>query len=145
MNTSGTNSKFDWVKRGLSERGRAVNRTRGISRARGWGISRTRGRFGVAGFAFVPDIGDESGLVIGDLVSHDLSSAVGKKDSVFAGGGVTVALFVLGKVHSGIFVGHGVFVAVLGRSVLVDGGGAISRGGLEADATATRAKKANKD
>ena len=55
---------------------------------------------------FVPDVGDEAGGGVADVVRHDLGPAVGKLDAVFAGGGVSVAVLVVAEVGAaGVAVG----------------------------------------
>mgnify|MGYP006877618817 CR=1 FL=1 len=109
-------------------------RSRGI---RSWGISRSGlvgGLvFGVLGDTLVLDIGDVSGVVIGDGVGHDLSATVRKSDAVFAVGGVSVTGLVGSEVHAGVSVLDGVFVGVGGGNVgvgglVIGGGRGVGRG-----------------
>lgn len=73
--------------------------------------------FGGTRSSFITDVGDES-FFFGGAVAHDLSSAVGEFDSVFAGGLVVVPLLLTLESSAGVGVGGGVLESVrLGLSV----------------------------
>jgi len=104
-----------------------------VSWGRGGLVSGSRGGFvgsgfGVGGFSFVFHISDITFGTSG--VSDDLDTAVGKVDTVFAAGGISVAGLLLREGGFGVVVGDAVLVAVDGGSIRVHlgGGGVGGRG-----------------
>jgi hypothetical protein len=74
----------------------AVDGSRGVGGSRG-GIGNS--------LALVPDVSDVTGVGVTDGVGHNLGSAVGELDAVFAVGGVSVSVLVVAEIGtSGVAV-----------------------------------------
>eukprot|EP00095_Tigriopus_kingsejongensis_P006259 snap_masked-scaffold136_size321413-processed-gene-1.0 protein:Tk06259 transcript:snap_masked-scaffold136_size321413-processed-gene-1.0-mRNA-1 annotation:"bcs-1 protein" len=69
----------------------------------------------------------------------DLGATIGKIHTVLAIGGITITSLVLAKVHSGVFVSHGVLVLVGGRLFVVSRGGSV--GGVVSDSNGGQGQK----
>ena len=114
----------------MVDRGRLVDGGGLVSRG-GGGLVLGGGGAGVAGRALVLHVGDVAGVVVGDVVAHDLGAAVGEEDAVLAVGGVAVAGLARAEVDTGVLVPDAVLVAVVGGGLLVLGrsvAGAVGEG-----------------
>ena len=97
----------------------------------------------ILGLALVPHISNIARVAIGHIVGDNLGAAVGKNNTVFAQGGVSVPFLILGEVGSGVRVGNSILISIdswgifigwgglvrswlVGRSRLVSGGWGIS-------------------
>eukprot|EP00095_Tigriopus_kingsejongensis_P006258 snap_masked-scaffold136_size321413-processed-gene-0.6 protein:Tk06258 transcript:snap_masked-scaffold136_size321413-processed-gene-0.6-mRNA-1 annotation:"cuticle protein" len=69
----------------------------------------------------------------------DLGATIGKIHTVLAIGGITITSLVLAKVHSGVFVSHGVLVLVGGGLFVVSRGGSV--GGVVSDSNGGQGQK----
>jgi len=117
---------------GYDDRLVSRSRDRLVSRSRGGLVGGSRGRFvgsgfGVGGFSFVFHISD---VTFGTgRVSDDLDTAVGKVDTVFAAGGISVAGLLLREGGFGVVVGDAILVAIDGGGIRVDLGSGVVGGG----------------
>ena len=116
---------------GLVGRGGLVSRGRLVSGGRlvGGGSFVGSGSGGVLCLAGVGHISNISAVGIVNLVVDSLSSAVGKSDTVGAGGGVAVSVLSGLEVGTGVIVGNGVSVSVNGGLVIFGLSGVV--GGLD--------------
>ena len=86
------------------------------------------GRRSVFGFTSVFDVSDVSAMSIVNMVSHNLESAIGKSNTVFARGSISVTVFILTKVSSRVVIGHSILVIVHRRDIGISGGRSVGRG-----------------
>jgi len=73
---------------------------------------------GVLSLALITDISDVAGVFV-DGVAHNLGAAIGKGNTVFAGGGITITVLLLVESGAGVVVGDGIAVLVDGGSVIL--------------------------
>lgn len=62
----------------------------------------------IMSLTLVSDISDVSGVSISNAVSHNLGTAIGKSHAVFAGGSISISLFVGSKVGSRVVISDGI-------------------------------------
>jgi len=84
----------------------------------------------VLGLSLVPDIGNVARVGISGSVAHNLGATVGKENTVLAGGGVLVAVLVLGKVDTRVVISHSVAVLVGSGCIILLLVVAVGRGGV---------------
>ena len=73
--------------------------------------------FWVVGLTLVPDISNIARVAIGNRVGHNLGATIGKNNTVFTRGGISVPLLVLSKVGSRVAVSHSVVVSIDCRDI----------------------------
>ena len=83
------------------------------SLVRGFGLI-----LGVLGLTLVPDISDVARVSILNSVGDDLGAAIGKSNTVFTIGGITITSLVLAKVGSSVVILNSIGILVLGRLIV---------------------------
>ena len=71
----------------------------------------------ILGLTLVPDISNIARVAIGNRVGHNLGATIGKNNTVFTRGGISVPLLVLSKVGSRVAVSHSVVVGIDSRDI----------------------------